>query len=49
VTAPDPSAEPQAIAIEKALKRAGITPAQIDYVCAHGTSTPLNDVIETKQ
>lgn len=48
VTAPDPSAEPQAIAIEKALKRAGITPAQIDYVCAHGTSTPLNDVIETK-
>ncbi|NLT84064.1 beta-ketoacyl-[acyl-carrier-protein] synthase II, partial [Coprothermobacter proteolyticus] len=46
--APDPSAEPQAIAIEKALKRAGITPAQIDYVCAHGTSTPLNDVIETK-
>jgi len=48
VTAPDPSAEPQAKAIEKALKRAGITPAQIDYVCAHGTSTPLNDVIETK-
>jgi len=48
VTAPDPSAEPQAKAIEKALKRAGITRAQIDYVCAHGTSTPLNDVIETK-
>jgi 3-oxoacyl-[acyl-carrier-protein] synthase II len=48
VTAPDPSAEPQSRAILKALKKAGIGPEQIDYVCAHGTSTPLNDVIETK-
>ncbi|WP_018962602.1 beta-ketoacyl-ACP synthase II [Coprothermobacter platensis] len=48
VTAPDPSAEPQSRAILKALKKANIQPEQIDYVCAHGTSTPLNDVIETK-
>jgi len=48
LTAPDPTGRPASIAIELALKDAGKTPADIDYVNAHGTSTPLNDAVETK-
>ena len=48
LTAPDPSGGPASRAIELALKDAGKTPAEIDYVNAHGTSTPLNDAVETK-
>ena len=36
------------LSIKAAIKRAGIDPAQIDYINAHGTSTRLNDVAETK-
>jgi 3-oxoacyl-[acyl-carrier-protein] synthase II len=31
-----------------ALRDAGMGPDDVDYICAHGTSTPLNDVTETK-
>lgn len=48
VTAPDPTAEEQARVMELALKEGGISPDEVDYINAHGTSTPLNDKIETQ-
>lgn len=48
LTAPDPEGLWVAKAIELALSDAGMRPEDIDYVSAHGTSTPLNDPIETK-
>ncbi len=47
LTAPEPSARPAAKAIELALADAGATPAEVSYINAHGTSTPLNDAAET--
>jgi len=47
LTSPEPSGGPAARAIELALADAGLTPAEVDYVNAHGTSTPLNDAAET--
>jgi 3-oxoacyl-[acyl-carrier-protein] synthase II len=47
LTAPEPSGTPAARAIELALADAGLTPAEISYVNAHGTSTQLNDAAET--
>src|SRR5436190_3482596 len=47
ITAPDPKGSGAALAIKWALAEAGEEPASIDYVNAHGTSTPLNDASET--
>ncbi len=47
VTAPDPDASSTSRAITLALDEAGVEPEAIDYVNAHGTSTPLNDKAET--
>jgi 3-oxoacyl-[acyl-carrier-protein] synthase II len=46
--APDETGEAPAKAVTLALADAGIEPKDIDYVNAHGTSTPLNDAGETK-
>lgn len=47
VTAPDETAEGISKCMELALKDANIQPQDVDYINAHGTSTPLNDRIET--
>lgn len=47
MTAPDPDASGAILAIKKAIEDGGITPDQIDYINAHGTSTKLNDATET--
>jgi 3-oxoacyl-[acyl-carrier-protein] synthase II len=47
LTAPDPSGTSAARAITRALADAGLAPEEVDYVNAHGTSTPLNDRSET--
>jgi 3-oxoacyl-[acyl-carrier-protein] synthase II len=47
VTAPEPSGEAAALAMRRALRVAGLQPEAVDYIAAHGTGTPLNDVTET--
>jgi len=47
ITAPAPEGEAAAKAIEIALRDAKIDPSQVDYINAHGTSTYLNDKLET--
>jgi 3-oxoacyl-[acyl-carrier-protein] synthase II len=48
LTAPEPSGEGIARAIRLALGDAGIAPEAVDYINAHGTATPVNDVVETR-
>lgn len=47
-TAPSPDARGAATCMALALGDAGLSPMDIDYISAHGTSTPMNDVVETK-
>jgi 3-oxoacyl-[acyl-carrier-protein] synthase II len=47
ITNPEAGGETAARVMRAALARAGIGPADVDYVNAHGTATPLNDVMET--
>jgi 3-oxoacyl-[acyl-carrier-protein] synthase II len=48
ITAPEEAGQGAAGAMERALRNAGLSPEDVDYVNAHGTSTPLNDPIETR-
>lgn len=48
LTAPLEDGSGAAMAMELAIKDAGLSPADVDYINAHGTSTPMNDKLETK-
>ncbi len=48
ISAPEPTGRGATMAMKKALADAEVTADEVDYVVAHGTSTPLNDVTETR-
>jgi len=48
ISAPEPTGRGAAMAMTRAMGDARVTPEQVDYIVAHGTSTPLNDVTETR-
>jgi 3-oxoacyl-[acyl-carrier-protein] synthase II len=48
ISAPEPTGRGATAAMTKAMRHADIAPDEVDYIVAHGTSTPLNDVTETR-
>ncbi|HEY8168504.1 MAG TPA: beta-ketoacyl-ACP synthase II [Candidatus Limnocylindrales bacterium] len=48
ISAPEPTGRGATMAMTKAIADAELAPDEIDYIVAHGTSTPLNDVTETR-
>jgi 3-oxoacyl-[acyl-carrier-protein] synthase II len=48
ISAPEPTGRGATAAMTKAMRNAGIAPDEVDYIVAHGTSTPLNDATETR-
>ncbi len=48
MTAPHPEGKGAAGVMRLAMKEAGISPSEVDYINVHGTSTPLGDIAETK-
>jgi 3-oxoacyl-[acyl-carrier-protein] synthase II len=47
ITSPDPEGKGLSLAMRRALASASVAPEQVDYINAHGTSTPYNDKFET--
>lgn len=47
ITSPDPEGKALSAALKKVVKDAGLQPEDVDYINAHGTSTPYNDKFET--
>jgi 3-oxoacyl-[acyl-carrier-protein] synthase II len=48
ISAPEPTGRGAARAMTGAMRNAGVAPDEVDHIVAHGTSTPLNDVTETR-
>jgi 3-oxoacyl-[acyl-carrier-protein] synthase II len=48
MTAPDPDGAGAALAMQRGLDDARVSPEAVDYINAHGTATPANDLMETK-
>jgi 3-oxoacyl-[acyl-carrier-protein] synthase II len=48
ISAPEPSGRFAAASMTAAMREAGVAPDEVDWIVAHGTSTPLNDVTETR-
>ncbi len=48
MTAPHPRALGAIRSMQSAMSAAGLEPGDVDYVCAHGTGTPINDAVEAE-